>query len=457
MAPPATPFASYSLRRRLLLLLLGVVSLVWLGMAVLSFRAAHHEADELFDAQLVQVAETLAAVAAEGDTSRIVHELEEHAHRYDLPFIYQVFRMGRGGPGALVLRSPRVPETPLVMTGGFREGAVEGAHFRFFAVEDEGLWVVAGQRHLDRYRVAAELSGKLLLPMVLALPFLGMAIWWVVGGALGPLGRIAREVARMDTDRLLPLAAPDPCPAEVAPLVGALDALIGRLARALDNERRFTADAAHELRTPLAAVKIQAQVARRTGDEQARGRALDQVLAGVERMSHLVDQLLTLARLDPAGKEAFGLVDLAQVAEGVCAELAPAAIPRNQSLSLDAAPCRIHCNPLWLAVLLRNLVDNALRHAGPGARIEVAVAGGNGAPVRLSVRDDGPGIPAGQRPALLGRFARGGALDVEGCGLGLSIAQRVAEVHGGQLVLGDGLPRADGGAGLEVAVALPGI
>lgn len=455
MIVAGAPVPTYSLRRRLLLLLLALVALVWLGMAALAFRAAHHEADELFDAQIAQIAETLAAVAAEGDASRVVHELEEHAHRYDLPLIYQVFHMEDGKLGPLVLRSPLAPEQPLAVVGGFLEGDVEGSLWRFFAVEDEGLWVVVGQRHQDRYRVALEISSKLLAPIGLALPLLGLAIWWVVGRALKPLGRIAGEVSAMDPEQLVAPAMPDPCPEEVAPLMGALETLIGKVSRALDNERRFTADAAHELRTPLAALLVQAQVARRCADEHSRTRALDQVLAGVERMGHLVDQLLTLARLDPAGREALGPVDLAEVAERVCADLAPGAIGRGQNLSLDASPCRVQGNALGLEVLIRNLVDNALRHAGPGARIEVAVAPGTGPLACLTVGDDGPGIAPELRSAMLGRFARGGALDSEGCGLGFSIVQRVVNVHGGRLALADGLLRSDGGHGLAVKVELP--
>jgi two-component system sensor histidine kinase QseC len=450
MSPAMT--GAYSLRRRLLALALGVVCLGWAVVAGLAFSSAHREADRMFDAQLRLVADTLAAIVAGGEAGHVAHELEEHADRYDLPVIYQVWRMGaERGEAGLVVRSPRAPETPLADRPGFSEREYRQSTWRFFAREHEGYRVIVGHDHAERYRVAAALALNLAWPILVGLPLMGLALWWGVGRALAPVGRVAREVAGLEPERLRRVGADAELPEEVAPLVAALNGLTERVALVLDKERRFTADAAHELRTPLAALKVQAQVAQRAQGGEARERALEQVLAGVERMSYLVEQLLTLARLDPeAGRESFAPVELAALAEGVCAELAPAALARRQTLELEPGPGVAWGNRGWLEILLRNLVGNAVRHTPAGSRIVVSIGSAPGQ-VRLLVRDDGPGIPAGEREALLGRFARGTDASEDGCGLGLSIVARIAEAHGGRVELGPGL----GGAGLGVAVTLP--
>jgi signal transduction histidine kinase len=448
---------AYSLRRRLLALSLGVVCLGWLVVGGLAFRSAHREADRMFDAQLRQVADTLAAIVAGGEARHVADELEEHADRYDLPLIYQVWRVapeedeGKKGHVGLLVRSPQAPETPLATIPGFSERTDRQATWRYFVRDHEEYRVIVGHDHAERYRVAAALALQMVWPILVGLPLMGLALWWGVGRALAPVGRVAREVAGLDPARLRHVGANTPLPEEVAPLVAAFNGLTERVAEALDKERRFTADAAHELRTPLAALKVQAQLAQRTQAEGTRTRALDQVLAGVERMTHLVEQLLTLARLDPdAGREAFVPVDLAALAEGVCADLAPAALAKGQTLELEAGASEALGNRGWLEILLRNLIGNALRHTPAGSHIRVATGSLPGLGW-LAVRDDGPGIPPGERHALLGRFARGSEASEDGCGLGLSIAGRIAEVHGGRLELGAGLE----GAGLGVTVTLP--
>lgn len=447
---------AYSLRRRLLAVALGVVCLGWVVVAGLAFRSAHREADRMFDAQLRQVADTLAAIVAGGEARHVAHELEEHADRYDLPVIYQVWREGgdeggKEGHGGLLVRSPRAPEALLVDTPGFSERPWQGGTWRFFRREHEDYRVIVGHNHAERYRVAALLVANLVWPILVGLPLMAGALWWGIGRALAPVGKVAGEVARLAPDRLEPVGGEMALPREVAPLVAALNGLMERVARALETERRFTADAAHELRTPLAALRVQAQLAGRAQAGEVRDKALGQVLAGVERMTRLVEQLLTLARLDPeAGREAFAPVDLAALAEGVCAELAPAALARDQTLELEAGPASVLGHRGWLEILLRNLVGNALRHTPAGSRILVGTGSSSGE-AWLAVRDDGPGIPADQQDALRGRFARGAEAGEEGCGLGLSIAERIAEVHGGRLELGPGLE----GSGLGVVLTLP--
>jgi signal transduction histidine kinase len=455
--------SAYSLRRRLLALTLGVVCLGWAVVGGLAFRSAHREADRMFDAQLRQVADTLAAIVAGGEARHVAHELDEHGDRYELPLIYQVWRVkggkddGKGkadndkGESGLLVRSPRAPETALAGTPGFSERNYGHATWRFFLRDHEDYRVIVGHDHGERYRVAAALALQMVWPILVGLPLMAGALWWGIGRALAPVGKVAGEVAGLAPERLRRVGGDALLPDEVAPLVTALNGLMDRVARALETERRFTADAAHELRTPLAALKVQAQLARRAQAEGTRERALEQVLVGVERMTHLVEQLLTLARLDPeAGAGSFGPVELAALAEGVCAELAPAALAKGQTLELESDSGVVSGHRGWLEILLRNLVGNALRHTPAGSRVVVST-GSRPGEGWLAVRDDGPGIPAGEREALVGRFARGAEAGEDGCGLGLSIVARIVEAHGGRLELGPGL----GDAGLGVVVTLP--
>lgn len=445
---------TYSLRRRLVGLLIGVVALMWSVSAVVAFRTAHAEADELFDAQLVQVAETLLAIVAAGQSPHVADEMAEHQHAYQLPVAFQAWQR-KDGRWSLLVRSSEMPDAPLMENTGFDEHDLNGELWRFFAVDHSHseYRVIVGQHHAARYHLAGEIALHLLVPILFGLPLIAIGIWAVVGRALRPVNAVAAAVGGLDARHLAPVQVSGPLPAEIAPLVTSLDALVGRVAEAMDNERRFTADASHELRTPLAALKIHAQVARRASDETIRGHALDQVLSGVERMTHLVEQLLTLARLDPdAAGNLEPEVDLDALAESICAALEPQARRAGQSLSLEGDGLVVQGNRWWLEVLLRNLVDNALRYTPAGGRVVVSLD----AAVRcLRVVDDGPGIPPAQREQLLTRFARGADVEADGCGLGLSIVARIVTILGATLVFDDGLARPDGGMGLAVSIRFP--
>ncbi|MDD3355100.1 ATP-binding protein [Zoogloea sp.] len=446
----------YSLRRRLVALLVGVVASLWVASAIVAFQTAHGEADGLFDAQLVQVAETLLAIVVAGDASQIAHEMAEHQHAYQLPVAFQAWTRGKDGDWELLVRSAEMPEQLVSREKGFDEHDLEGRLWRFYAVDhDHGTYrVIVGQNHEARYRLAGEIALHMLVPILIGLPLMALGIWAVVGRALRPVAEVAAALGGLDARRLVRVTVPGPMPGEIAPLVRSLDALVERVGSVMENERRFTADAAHELRTPLAALKIQAQVAARSPDEAVRSHALTQVLSGVERMNHLVEQLLTLARLDPeAGLKADQRVELRGVAERVCVSLQREALGHGQTLEIDAPlPLWVAGNAWWLEVLVRNLVDNALRYSPAGGRVRVLVDASTGL---LRVEDDGPGIPEEARAQMLTRFARGGEVDSDGCGLGLSIVARIAEILGARLTLRSGQCHSRGSVGLVVEVHFP--
>lgn len=453
--------AAYSLRQRLLVLLIGVVAAGWMGTGIVAFGTAHQQADELFDAQLVQVAETLLAIVATGQSDDLAMELAEHQHENRLPVAFQVWRQ-EGGEWRLLIRSPEMPEAAVLERVGFDEHTLHGVLWRFYGLDHPGARyrVVVGQNHAARYHLALEVVWHLIWPMLLGLPLMALAIRVVVGRALGPMAAVADRVRGMDARHLQPLDLKTPLPGEVLPLVQALDALVLRLGDALVRERQFTADAAHELRTPLAALKVHLQVAQRARVDEDRTRALAQVEAGVLRMQHLVSQLLTLARLEPEAAHAHAAqeqVDLVQVAERVCGDMANRAVQRDQSLGLEyEGPCVITGNGGWVEILLRNLVDNALRYTPAGGQILIRLEGGRPLEARyvLRVLDDGPGIAAEDMDRVLTRFARGSSVEEEGCGLGLSIVARIVTMMDGRLSLEPGLPRPQGGHGLGVRVVL---
>lgn len=439
----------YSLRRRLLVLLLVTVLLAWATTALFTYFDARHEIGEMLDAQLVQSAGLIAAqLEYDMEEERGGTVARQYKHEHELAF--QVWdRQGR-----LRLRSASAPPTRLNERGeGFGDLTLEGERWRVFSRwDEEGRYLVqVGERYELREELAQSVASHLMHPLAVALPVLALLIWLSVGAGLAPLGGIAKEVARREPNNLTPLDA-DRGPREVAPLVGALNALFDRVRASLEQERRFTADAAHELRTPLAAVKTQAQVALGAGDPGERSRALANVVSGTDRATHLVEQLLALSRLDP--QTALSLeqpVALRKLAAECVAAQAPAAA--GKSVDLGLAPGEdgtVAGDPALLAVLLRNLVDNAVRYTPPGGEVEVAVRRAHGQ-VLLAVADSGPGIAEAERGRIFERFYRVLGNGEEGSGLGLSIVKRIADLHRASISLSPG-PH---GRGLQVEVFFP--
>ena len=304
-----------------------------------------------------------------------------------------------------------------------------------------------------RDELIAEIAEHVAMPVLLALPLLAVLLAIAVTLALRPLQRLANDIGGRAPDRLDALEVAG-APAEIRPLIVRLNALFAAISRALENERRLTADAAHELRTPLAALKAQAQVARAADDEKQRHHALEQVVVGCDRATRLVEQLLQLARLDaaPATAPQEG-VDLQEIAAEVLAGLAEPAVAKGIELTLtepagDVAPVR--GDPLLLGALVRNLADNAVRYSLPGTPVQVTVKTHDGR-ITLTVSDRGPGIPDALRTSPGERFRRGRDAVATGSGLGLSIVMRIAALHGAHVTLQPGVD----GSGTVATVAFP--
>jgi len=441
--------AAFSLGARLLGGVLGVVLVVWLATAVYAYVDARREVNELLDAHLAQSASLIVA--------QLGHDFEEieleHAPALDKSnrrVAFQVWEDGR----TLRLHSANAPSVRLSSNEeGFSAVRIDGRGWRVFSAWDarHRFLVQVGERDETRREIATGVARNLLVPLALALPLLALFAWLSIRGGLAPLRSLGRQVQERRPSNLSPLAAED-IPGEVVPLVRSLNGLFERVARSIEGERRFTADAAHELRTPLAALKTQAQVARGASDDTIRQRSLDAVIAGCDRMAHLVEQLLTLARIDSAQtSERPQALELRALAGQLIADTAPAALAAGIELELADGPvAQLEGYPGLLEILIRNLLDNAVRYSRPGTLVSVEISDGNHP--CLSVIDQGPGIPPEERERVGQRFYRVLGTEREGSGLGLSIAQRIAEIHRASLQLADG----PGGIGLRVTVAFAG-
>jgi two-component system sensor histidine kinase QseC len=344
-----------------------------------------------------------------------------------------------------LLRSAQAPEvgvpTPDSKTATYRDIKHAGQPWRQLSLRSpDGHYLVQIAHPIqERERVGLEVASQVALPILLALPILALLVYLSVRSSLKPLEELAADVSARSPDNLEVLSEPQTL-REAKPLVAALNRLFSRLAATLDNERRFTSDAAHELRTPLAAVKVQAQVALASTDPTDHQHALRQVLAGADRATRLVEQLLRLARLDPLARlpQPHSL-DLAASAASVVNDMQAEAATKQQTLSFTspAAPILMQGDADLLAVALRNLIENALRYTPAGGVIEVSTELATNLASQqplLVVRDSGPGVNAEEAPRLLERFYRGQAAShASGSGLGLAIVQRIAELHGAQL------------------------
>ncbi|MEJ2346174.1 MAG: ATP-binding protein [Gammaproteobacteria bacterium] len=441
-----------SLRFRLLFILIGLFILAWFGVLIATYTVTRSRVEELFDAHLQHDANVLAALAvhslAKGDDAgAVAHDVTMDFQHYQKELAFQVWKGSR-----LLLRSAGSPAFAKGASG-YRDVILAGGDWRLFAhyVPAGGLVVQVAEPHRLRSSLAVAITRKALYPLVLAIPLLGVALWFGVGRGLLPLRRVASQVAERSPARLDAVDLKT-VPQEIDVVVRELNRLLAMLRDAFERERQFTAEAAHEIRTPLASIKTQAQVALRAADDGSRRRALAEVIQGVDRAGRLVGQLLTLARVDRETlRDEFAEVNVAALANQITAELKPHADAKRIILRRGAnAPVVIYGSAAGLGILVRNLIDNAIAYTAAGGVVDVTV-NKSGPGVDLTVTDNGPGIPPAERGRIFDRFHRGAGSLTPGCGLGLSIVRGIAQLHGGSVTLADP-PR---GRGLRVRVHLP--
>jgi two-component system sensor histidine kinase QseC len=429
-------------------LTLFVVS--WGVVAGFAFYKAEEEIEEVFDAELSQSAQVLIGIIIPGlgqwdHTISLDDDLVGHI--YETKISFQVWR-----DSELLVRSATAPDLPLARVEGYSDQIIDGRKWRVFTQFDSRT---SSEIHVaELYEIRNELVEYIALgviaPMFFALPILALLFWVAITRGLAPLSKAAKDVSKSSPEEISVL--PEDVPNEIKPLVGAINNLLMRIKTTLDRERRFTADAAHELRTPLASLRIQSQVALRAKDDKEQKNALQQIIFGVDRATRMVEQLLTLARLEPLheAESGFKNISLATVATEVVSDLANIAHGKSIDISMDVHQddVRIRANPVMLSILLRNLVDNAIRYTPPGGDVKVMIEHKNEVE-QLVVEDSGPGVVKWEKDHIFNRFFRGGnSGNSMGCGLGLSIVQRVAEIHNAKIILG--VPSS--GKGLRITV-----
>ncbi|MBL8388009.1 MAG: HAMP domain-containing histidine kinase [Hydrogenophaga sp.] len=454
-----------SIRSRLLIWQISALLVTALVVSMLTYRLAADGFNEVQDYGLEQVAHTVlrhdetpvpappgrhtaapggapAADATPGDPDTIDEPADDEPDEGQ--FVTQIWsKQGK------LIYSSALDEGPPLQSPGMHSVVWQDHTWRVFTLPRETrIAQVAVTRH-DRNKALSTLITWLLLPIGLLVVLLTALIHEAVSRALEPLDRLRDELGQREVAQLHALSMDD-MPTEVTPLASTLNQLLGRLDHLLAGQRQFLADAAHELNTPLAAIKLQAQLARRANDAE-RKAALDDLDAGIERAIHLAAQLLQLARLEPDQRAPTSEpVALDALVRTAVAAFSAQADSRNTDLGLvGTEPLVVSGDRFALRAMLDNLIDNALRYSPPGARIDLCVRHQDDLAV-LEVSDNGPGIALEQREKAMQRFTRLNQTEVKGSGLGLSIARETAELHGGRMALDD-----TPGGGLTVRILLP--
>ncbi|MCS0581496.1 ATP-binding protein [Massilia pinisoli] len=436
---------THSLRGRLLWFLLAAITIAAVAQASIAYRTALNDADQIFDYHMQQMALSLRSRApltsaddANGDAPISGND--------DL--VVQVW----SPDGVRVFRSASHAHLPQRAVLGFSNVRANGTTYRIFSIQTDTQTVQVAQDLAVRRSMASNLALRTLGPIAVMMPILMLVVWWVVSGSLEPVARVRKQVASRQADDLSPVSEAG-LPDEVRPLVQELNLLFGRVRTAFDAQQHFVADAAHELRTPLAALKLQVQSLGRSDSPEAKRVAVGRLTAGIERATRLVEQLLVLARQEAsmAGGAPRQNVDIAGAAKRAVAELASVATAKGIDLGLQRADAAaIEGQPDALMILLRNLIDNAIKYTPHGGTVDVSVTVENGA-VRVAVEDSGPGIPPAERERVFDRFYRVPGSDAAGSGLGLAIIKSIAERHGATLALGESKRL----GGLEATVTFP--
>lgn len=447
--------AAWSLRSRLTWLATGITLIAWLAGGVASLVAAYNEAERLYDQQLRDVAKVILAFATheiaeirqDGRSDAVHVETAETLHTR---YAYQIWSKD----GELLLLSHNAPRKPFAPIGpeGPLDRVIDGRNYCVYTLrsadgtmliqvaEDESL------RSLFNVGLGVWEVGFFLVSIALLLSLNR----WAISRAVRALDQSAQQLTDRSPQDLRPVHADNP-PRELEPLLNSVNCLFSRIERTLDSERNFTAAAAHELRTPLVAVRMQAQAAARAKTPQAVRTSLNELVSCADRASHMMDQLLTLARVDTLKPTAMAFVQvrLDRVIEQVVKDLTYTLQARNVRVDLQLDAATVPGMEFGVAALVRNLIDNALQHASSGGQVLVRTFVRE-ADVVMTVEDAGPGIPESERAHVFERFYRMPDSKTDGCGVGLSIVHTVADAHRAKVAL-DTVTR----GGLRVTVIFP--
>ena len=457
-----------SIRGRLALLVLASITLVWAITLGWSYREATREVGEWDDARLVQLAQFI-VLLDQNDLSvlsrtrldarteygrRPGHANGNDGDKSPREALFQV----RDAQGRVLASSAQLEplgafEAPADATTSARTVILGGKPWHTYVLHDgvSGRTVRMLESTNQRSDLTTGVARRIAKPIALALPVLALMVWISIGHSLAPLEALSKAIRTRDASKLEPIKI-GPTPVEVRPLVDAINQLLSRLELSINRERAFTADAAHELKTPLAAIKVQAQVALVAKDVAQQQLAMQRVVQGVDRSAHLAEQLLLLARLDEHHKVPAQPVALAALVKDAIATNEPDARRKGMTVALvGEANYKVMAEPVLMDIMLDNLIDNAIKYCDEGGRVEVSIRRDADAVV-LTVGDNGPGVDAEDITRLTDRFFRVTGNRANGSGLGLSIVARIAEYFGARLDFDTGI----GGRGLAVHVSFPG-
>lgn len=449
-----------SLRSRIKRLVLASLALTMLPLAAIGYFLTMEEVDELFEARLAQSARTISALVAQGGVVapgtlvEIPSRQEDYGappairgHRYETQIGFQYWTSS----SALALVTTNFREVPLdAAPAGYADIRIGKRHWRVFTLLDpDGHWVRVGERYDSRREIGRAMAVQAIAPFLIGLPILALVVGWAVRRGLEPMGELAERLASRKADSIEPIGV-RALPAEMVPVVASLNDLLARLSAALEQERRFTAHAAHELRTPLAGALVHVENARAASSIEGARPSLGDARHALVRLTRIVNQMLELARWDAERPGQLGAVDLDRCVDDELQQIGMLASDRDIEIAVERDAVA-HLVPGWepgIRTLLRNLLDNAIRYNVQGGRVAVALRD-TPRGVVLSVEDDGPGIEPERREAMFQRFRRGAGTMAEGSGLGLSLVARVAQLHRAKVTLAT----ASGGTGLRVEVA----
>ncbi|HET8708490.1 MAG TPA: ATP-binding protein, partial [Pseudomonadales bacterium] len=433
--------------------------------AILSFSTAHEEVEELFDAQLAESARVLHGLLIEtvnnSDHNLNLNDLAEpgwlvrsdqeftyqpklSGHRYEHKIAFALF----SEDGKLLIRSisgdELIKSSSFVSREGFYDLTVGKHGWRVFRVHDPAnkMWLQVAERADVRGELVRNIAATTVVPGLLMLPVFAFLAYRYIKFGLDPLNSLAQQIALRDSNDLSAIEPNSQLPTELSPLRDAFNSFMRQLSQAIMREKRFTADAAHELRTPLAVLKIHAQNALDAHSGEQRNAALEKLVQGVDRATRVVEQLLTLARLEPHQQaEERCQLDFKELVRNEVAALAPLAIQKQQEIGFTACDesVRVDGYPLALSILVKNLLDNAIRYTPEQGRVDVLLQVEKGKLI-LSVTDSGPGLSEDAQQRVFERFYRHETGSQTGAGLGLSIASRVTELHNGEISLKNATP-----------------
>ncbi len=455
-----------SLRARVTIAVLAVIAIVVVPLGVLSYRKSVQEFDELGDARLVQATRTIDVLAENAGLRDpqpkaaldvlVWHSpfpqptVTDRGHAYEALLGFQYWN----AQDQLRITSDNFQGVPMkAAPQGFADVILEGTRWRVFTLhENDGDTIRVAERYDSRNSIAHSLLIEHVTPMLIALPVLALLVGWAVRRALRPLNALSRDLSARAPEEATLIEVAQP-PRELKPVLDSLNGLLGRMRAMLDRERQFTADAAHQLRTPLAAALLHLENAVAAESDDLRELALGRTHEGLQRLNRLVKQFLELARWESAERETErDVVDLEACARAEVEEAALLAADKDLEISVIAQTSPLHVLGWEPAVraLVRNLIDNAFRYTPAGGQVEVRLRG-EASGARLEVSDSGPGIAPAERETVFKRFRRGHAADTDGSGLGLPIVWRIAELHCATVELRD----SRFGSGLCVAVAFP--